>query len=200
MGQEGKRDGKARVALRFGFLTRFARDRRGSTAIEFAALAIPFSLLVFAILESCISFAGQEVLTNATDDLARQLRTGRLPQAQVTVARLKEAICSQLKIIVAKDCPGLFVDLRTPTSFAEAATYTYKISDDGGKIVLMKGIQQDSKQFVAEAGEETSINMLRVFYKWPVITDFLKASMQNFNDGTTLHFATNTWVNEPFGK
>lgn len=198
MGQEGRRDGKARGARRFSFLSRFARDRRGSTAIEFAALAIPFSLLVFAILESCISFAGQELLTNATDDLARQLRTGRLPQAEVTVARLKEEICPKLEIIVSKDCPDLFVDLRTPGSFAEAATYSYKISND--KVVLMKGTQQDPKQFVAEAGPETSINMLRVFYKWPVITDFLREAMQSFSDGKTLHFATTTWVNEPFGK
>ncbi|PLP59539.1 pilus assembly protein [Mesorhizobium loti] len=200
MGQEGNRDGKARAMRRSGFLARFARDRRGSTAIEFAALAIPFSLLVFAILESCISFAGQEVLINATDDLARQLRTGRLPPGEVTTARLKDAICPQLKIIVSKDCPGLFIDLRTPTTFVEAATYGYKISDDREKIVLMKGAAQDTKQFVAEAGPETSINMLRVFYKWPVITDFLAKSMANFKDGTTLHYATNTWVNEPFGK
>lgn len=199
MGQEGKRS-EERAARPRGFLARFARDQQGSTAIEFAALAIPFALLVFAILESCLSFAGQEVLTNATDDLARQLRTGRLPPSLVTTARLKEAICPELKIVVAKDCPGLFIDLRTPASFAEAATYSYKISDDREKIILMKGTQQDTKQFVAEAGGETSINMLRVFYKWPVITDFLAKSMANFKDGTTLHFATNTWVNEPFGK
>ena len=60
------------------FFARFLRDRSGSTAIEFALLAIPFSVLVFAILESCISFAGQQVMANVTDDIARQLRTGQL--------------------------------------------------------------------------------------------------------------------------
>ena len=59
----------------------FLRDRSGSTAIEFTALAIPFALLVFAILESCISFASQEVMANATDDVARELRTGQLKAA-----------------------------------------------------------------------------------------------------------------------
>ena len=44
---------------RRGILSRFARDRSGATAIEFTVLAIPFAALVFAILESCISFAGQ---------------------------------------------------------------------------------------------------------------------------------------------
>ena len=50
-------------ALRW--VRRFAGNRKGVVAIEFAALAIPFSLLVFAILESCISFAAQQVLSAA---------------------------------------------------------------------------------------------------------------------------------------
>ena len=58
--------------------SRFRRDRKGSVAIEFAVLALPFSLLVFAILESGISYAGGQVLANATDDVARQIRVGNL--------------------------------------------------------------------------------------------------------------------------
>jgi hypothetical protein len=52
--------------------------KEGSTAIEFTMLAIPFSMLVFAVLESCISFAAQQVMANAADDVARQFRTGQI--------------------------------------------------------------------------------------------------------------------------
>ena len=69
-------------------------------------------MLVFAILESCISFAAQEVMANATDDIARQLRTGQLRAADVTETSLKKAICDRLEIMVAKGCPDLVVDLR----------------------------------------------------------------------------------------
>ena len=198
MGQEDKRD-KARATRRVGFLARFARDRRGSTAIEFAALAIPFALLVFAILESCLSFAGQEVLTNATDDLARQLRTGQLKANAVTVESLKTKICDRLNVLTVNDCTNrLKIDLRNYASYKDAADHSYQIIN--GDIVLMDGANVDSKQFVAEPGGEQTINMLRVFYKWPVFTDLLKKSMANLKDGSTLHFATNTWSNEPFGK
>ncbi|TGQ88974.1 pilus assembly protein, partial [Mesorhizobium sp. M1C.F.Ca.ET.204.01.1.1] len=95
-------------------------------AMEFAMLAIPFALLVFAILESCISFAGQEVMANATDDVARQLRTGQLQRSNVTEASIKQAICSRLQIMVAQNCPGLKVDLREYSSFAQAATAGFK--------------------------------------------------------------------------
>ena len=40
--------------------------------------------------------------------------------------------------------------------------------------------------------------MLRVFYRWPVMTDFMSKSMSNLKGGKTLHFASVTWQNEPF--
>ena len=172
----------------------FFSDRRGSTAMEFAMLAIPFALLVFAILESCISFAGQEVMANATDDVARQLRTGQLQRSNVTEASIKQAICSRLQIMVAQNCPGLKVDLREYSSFAQAATAGFKIV--GNDIVLTQS--GSDMTFTVTPGLAESINMLRVFYKWPVMTDLLAKQMQNFSDGTTLHFASVTWQNEPF--
>ncbi|CDX61861.1 pilus assembly protein [Mesorhizobium sp. M2C.T.Ca.TU.009.01.2.1] len=183
-------DSKAHARSRPGFFS----DRRGSTAMEFAMLAIPFALLVFAILESCISFAGQEVMANITDDVARQLRTGQLQKTNVSEASVKQLICSRLEIIVAQDCPGLFVDLREYSSFADAATAGFRI--DGNNIVLTQG--GSDKTFTVSPGLAESINMLRVFYKWPVMTDLLAKQMQNFTDGTTLHFASVTWQNEPF--
>jgi hypothetical protein len=52
--------------------------------------------------------------------------------------------------------------------------------------------------FTTQLGEAGSKNMLRVFYKWPVITDFMSKYISNMSDGTTLHFATMTWQNEPY--
>jgi len=183
-------DSKARAKSRPGFFS----DKRGSTAMEFAMLAIPFALLVFAILESCISFAGQEVMANVTDDVARQLRTGQLQKSTVTEASIKQLICARLQIMVAQGCPGLVVDLREYSSFADAATASFKIVN--GDIVLTQGT--NSMAFTVSPGLAESINMLRVFYKWPVMTDFLAKSMANLKDGNTLHFASVTWQNEPF--
>ncbi|MER9175405.1 pilus assembly protein [Mesorhizobium sp. M0955] len=181
-------------AGRAGSPRRFLGDRRGSTAIEFAMLAIPFALLVFAILESCISFAAQEVMANATDDIARQLRTGQVRPADVSGTKLRDMICTKLEIMVAKTCPGLLVDLREYPTFADAALAGFKIQD--GDVVLTKGTS--TQTFTVAPGPAESRNMLRVFYKWPVMTDFMAKSMANLKDGKTLHFASITWQNEPF--
>jgi len=167
---------------------RFVRNRDGATAMEFTLLAIPFSLLVFAILESCISFAGQQVLSNAADDIARKLRTGTIKAGDLNEAKLKDLVCDQLEIIVTTGCPGLLVDLRQYASFADAAKVKIKITAN----------DIDTTGFDVKPGPSMSKNMLRVFYKWPVMTDFMRSSMSNLEGGKTLHFAAVTWQNEPF--
>jgi Flp pilus assembly protein TadG len=185
-----------RRTRRRGILARFGRDREGATVIEFALLATPFALLVFAILESCVSYAAQEVMANATDNVARRLRTGQLLAQDVDEATIKQMICNELSIIVANGCPGLMVDLRSFTTFEDAAKASFTIIN--GDIVLTKNGTKDEEQFVTEAGPAMSKNMLRVFYKWPVMTDFMAKSMANLKGGATLHFASTVWQNEPF--
>jgi Flp pilus assembly protein TadG len=181
--------GRGLLARPGGYLRRFSRSHEGSTGIEFTMLAIPFSMLVFAILETCISFAAQEVMTNATDDVARQLRTGQLLAKNVTKASLEKAICDRMEIMVAKGCPDLVVDLREFPTFAAAAAVKVKLTSD-------KDI--DTTGFDVKPGKALTKNMLRVFYRWPVITDFMSKAMSNLKGGKTLHFATVTWQNEPF--
>jgi Flp pilus assembly protein TadG len=174
---------------------RFLRDKKGSAAIEFAVLAIPFFLMVFAIIESCLSFTAQQVLQNATDEYARQVRTGQLQISDITLAKSKTFICDRINLIVQEDCPGLYIDLKEYDSFEDAAKVhtKFKIDEDGTRDL-------DDTGFDAIVGGPVSINMIRVYYKWPVMTDFMRASLSNIAGGKTLHFATSTWRNEPFSS
>ena len=144
-------------------------------------------MLTFAVLESCITFAGQQVLANAADDVARQIRTGQLRKATMSETDVRKKICDQLKIVVTSGCPGLKIDLREYATFKLAADETFGI----------KSGQLDAK-LEFNPGKAMTKNMLRVFYEWPVMTDFLRASMAPLNDGKTLLFASVAWQNEPF--
>lgn len=188
---------ECKTPKRPSLMSRFLRNRNGATAIEFSVLALPFLALTFAILESCISFTGQQLLASATDDIARQFRTGQLKKdPSLTEERLKTMVCERIEIIVSKGCPGLEVDLRTYTSFADAAATSFKIQNK--QIVLTKNDKADPDGYEVNPGEAKSINMLRVFYAWPVITDFMRSAMSNLEGGKTLHFAATIWQNEPF--
>lgn len=176
-------------AGRTRLFSRFARDRSGSTAIEFSVLAIPFALLLFAILESCISFAAQQVLANATDDIARQVRTGRLRAADLDGTKLRDMICERLEVVVTSGCPGLAVDLRAVDTFQQAAALGIPWNATRTDIV---------EDFKVDPGATLSKNVLRVFYRWPIITNFMAKSMANLPDNKTLHFSMAAWQNEPF--
>lgn len=172
--------------------SKFIKDQQGSTAIEFTMLAMPFTLLVFAILETCLSFAGQQLLSNAADTVARQVRTGQLKAAVLDETRLRQEICDNISLLVADDCPGLEVDLREYPNFAAAAAEKVKYIGEGENRDI------DTTDFAVTPGKTLSKNMLRVFYRWPIMTDIMRKRLSTLKGGTTLHFAAVTWQNEPF--
>jgi Flp pilus assembly protein TadG len=191
---DGRPHGPETKPARPSLLARFVGNRKGTTVIEFTVLAIPFSLLVFAILESCIAFAAQQLLVNATDDIARQIRTGQLKAADLDKTRLREKLCAKLSLMVGDSCDNatnhyLVFDLENYSTFAEAAKVRTKKTADG---------DIDETGFDVKPGGPLTKNMLRVFYKWPVMTDFMAKTMSDLKGGRKLLFATVTWQNEPF--
>jgi len=174
-------------------LRRFVAATDGTTVIEFAILFVPFAVTIFAILETCLAFAAQAVMTNAADDVARQIRTGQIAAGALTAQSLHDKICQSLQVIVAQGCPSLQVDLRTDTfpALAQVAK-TLPLSGTGADR------QIDSSQLVFQPGTSSSPSMLRVFYPWPVITDLIRQETANLADGHTLLFSTVTWQNEKF--
>lgn len=178
----------AKSPRRTGLLSRFRKDKRGSVAIEFVLLALPFSMLTFAVIETSVSFGAQQILANSADDLARDLRTGDLRAADVSLASIKDAICDDLSLLVKAGCPNLHVDLKSYPSFANVPT---AIPFHGNGNLNTAG-------FTVSVGGPSEIHSLRVFYKWPVITDLMAAYISSQPDHTILMYAMMTWRNEPF--
>ncbi|MDN5928632.1 MAG: pilus assembly protein [Hyphomicrobiales bacterium] len=181
--------GPGRKPARPSLIARFIGNRKGSTAIEFTILAIPFALLVFAILESCVAFAAQQLLSNATDDIAREVRTGQLTTANLDETKLRDMFCGKMSIMVGSNCDAyVHFDLESYGSFADVAAVRTTV--ENGALV--------TTGFKVLPGGPLTINMLRVYYEWPVMTDLMTKLMSNLSNGRTLLFATATWQNEPF--
>jgi Flp pilus assembly protein TadG len=167
---------------------RFCRNNRGTVAIEFALIALPFFLLIFAIIEVSLSFTAQQVMSNAVDDVSRQLRTGQLKPSDVAGTKLKTLICNQL-FMAAANCPDLVVDLQTYATFKTVPK----------SIPLKANNDVDTAGFKNSPGGAGTINQLRAFYRWPILTDLMKPRIETVKDqGKTLLFSTATWQNEPY--
>jgi hypothetical protein len=133
--------------------------------------------------------ATQQLLVNATDDVARKIRTGHITSTSQN--ELHDLICERIETLVADDCPGLRVDLRTSTSFQQAADQP--ISIVGNDVVIGTG-----GALIANIGGAGARQTLRAFYLRPVITKLLQPSMAATSDGKQLLSASQTWRNEQY--
>ena len=73
-------------------LHRFRHERKGSVAVEFALISVPFLALLFAIFETAILFFAQQALETATHDTARMIMTGEAQMAKLFGAELQQKV------------------------------------------------------------------------------------------------------------
>ncbi|MDZ7824643.1 MAG: TadE/TadG family type IV pilus assembly protein [Ahrensia sp.] len=169
-------------------LQRFFKNRDGATAIEFSILALPFLMIVFAVIETSVSFTAQQLMSNTADQLGRQIRTGQISAASKTQAEFKQLICDKISLLVSSGCPELEFDLKSYPNFASVPK---TIPMSSPKVLNTAG-------FSYSPGGSGTINQLRIFYRWPIMTDLMKQHMAGLENGKTLLFASTTWQNEPF--
>ncbi len=184
----GKHSDNGRLSRFLLPLRRFRRATEGATAIEFSILAIPFIMIVFAVLETSVSFTAQQMMSNTADKLARQIRTGQIDATTTTQVEFRQLICGEMSILVASNCPDLEFDLKSYASFSAVPT----------TIPMATSTSLDTTGFTYAPGGSGAINQLRIFYRWPVITDVMKKHLAGLDDGKTLLYASSTWQNEPF--
>ena len=153
---------------------RFRRSRDGSAAIEFAILAIPYFLIIFAILETFVAFIAEQTVNAAVDTLSRQLRTGNITyqlsrSTDKTVVQFRQLFCNEISFLLTCDAnevatPNrLWLDVRSFSTFSAMPT---TIATTSGSL--------DTSSFAFTPGGASSINMLRAFYYWPVTTDLVR--------------------------
>ncbi|KXO79362.1 TadE/TadG family type IV pilus assembly protein [Brucella anthropi] len=179
----------ARHLARVGVsLRRFVRAQNGVAAVEFALLIFPFLLIVFATIEVGMSFTARQVISNATETVARRLQTGQIRGTAISEEALRKELCQQMQFMVASGCPNLSFNLGTYEGFGRVPTD--KILDDEGRL---------TRTGITGTSGTSTINQLNVVYAWPVLTNILYLIESPHAAGGTMPlFATLTWQNEPF--
>lgn len=167
-----------------GAWRRIARSKDGAAAIEFALLAIPYFLIVFAIVETFIAYTGEQLVANAVDTMARKLRTGNITYGlnrgtDKNETEFRRAFCDEISIMI--KCSEeeittpdkLLLDVRSFATFALIPT-TIPRSTSGSAFGEL-----DTSSFAYAPGPAKSINMLRAYYRWDVITDLIRPYITN---------------------
>ncbi|GGD05354.1 TadE/TadG family type IV pilus assembly protein [Aureimonas glaciei] len=180
--ENGERStGGARRARSF----RLAGDRRGSVAVEFAFLALPFFLTIFAIVETSLVFLAELTLDQSVDRVARSVRTGELQKANMTAEDFRADICQGVDFLL--DCSKLHIDIRVYPDFGNLDQPTPVQNGD-----------IDTAGFGYQLGGPETINALRVYYKWPIHTDLMRAYLSDMADGSHLLYSMAAFRTEPY--
>lgn len=155
---------------------RFRKSQDGTAAIEFALLAFPFFLLIFATIEAFIAFAGEQVLANAVDTMARQVRTGQIKDLDAEQFRTK--FCAEISLMITcaenedPEDKKLYLDVREFATFADIPNYIPKVDN-----ALYSEL--DPTDFGYSPGGPTSVNIVRAYYRWEVMTDLVRPFITN---------------------
>lgn len=168
---------KARARARL-----FARARRGAVTVEFAFVAIPFLMLIFAIIELGLVFLVSITLENAVIDVGRTIRTGELQTAGRTAAAFKTAVCTEMGWVGSTCSAALSLDVRTFAGFSASST-------------ALAAAKPNTPCW--DPGGPGSIVLIRAYYDWPLITPLLKTGLQSSN-GKRMVTATTAFSNEPY--
>jgi Flp pilus assembly protein TadG len=171
----------------------FARDERGATMIEFALLALPFFSIVGAILETSVVFLSGQILESAVQDVSRLIRTGQAQGTITTAAQFKSRVCGRLYGLFPDCNNSLHVEVQTVTNFSAAsisAPVNWTCDQDA-----CDGWTR-TEQYTAGAG--SSIMMVQVYFKWPVIMSLGDMTLANLRGNKRLLGASTIFRNEPF--
>jgi Flp pilus assembly protein TadG len=167
--------------MRLGLMRRFARADDGAAAVEFAFVAIPFLILVFAIVELGLTFLASMSLENALMTVDRKIRTGEYQT--VTREKFTTEVCNEMAWVGSSCASAITLDVRVLPAFANADQLKKPAT---GKACF-------------DTGGPSSLILVRGYYKWPLVTPLLQNAVSGPAGDREVTFAT-VFVNEPYSN
>ena len=169
------------------FLTKFRKSTKGTTAIEFAMVGIPFMMMMFGILTLGLFFFTTFAFENAVERSARLVRTGQAQAAVMTEAEFKANVCNlapsfvdcqnNLKVFV-QSFPDNVVNLAPADCVVGNALNTTSFYD---------------------LGNENEVILVTACYEWDMTFDLPFLKLGNIgSSGHRLIQAVATFRSEPF--
>lgn len=180
----------ARALKKLRLFKRFASARKGSAAVEFALVALPFFMLTVGLAEiSLIGFA-QTSLDLGVSEASRQIRTGRAQMTGMSQGDIRNRICGEMNALMMVTCDNnLFIDVDRFSSFIEA-------SNDAANPIQNNQFQTGG--FGYTPGAASDIVVVRAYYRWKILTPLFEPIFQNVSGGERILVSTLMFRNEPY--
>jgi Flp pilus assembly protein TadG len=183
----GALPGKAQPRRAMTLARRLAKERSGATIIEFALVFPILLFMVMAIIQICWVFMATQHFENATADLGRMVRTGRVQDQGLGQEAFRTILCARLVPLMSCDDGNFRVDVQ--------------VIPDFGPVSLEPPIDEDGR-FVGsgsfQVGGGGEVVLVRAFYQFPVWLPVIGSMMSNVSNGRRMLVSTAAFRNEPF--
>lgn len=163
----------------------FIRNRKGSAAIEFAILALPFIVLVFAIIEIAIMFFVDSGLDAALHKAVRQVRVGTAKTGAWNLAKFKTTVCTELSFSFSC-AANLKVRAIVVTSMASVS----KVNP------IVNGVLNVTEDF--NIGDSGDYILVQAYLTWDPVLKLYTFAGGRLTDGKYVLGAAELFKNEPF--
>lgn len=162
-------------------LRRFGYERKGSTAVEFAIILLPFLMMTMGTLEIALIHLSRASMADSIDKTSRQIMTG-------------EAGCLEPAEFITQICERMsfaFSGCEEDTKVVMTELASFK-DDPGGGETDFEAIQSRM-----ENGRENSIMAMSAYHRWNVMFPLLDKALGGGN-GEVLLVSNLAFKNEPF--
>ncbi len=171
----------------------FRKDTRGTTAVEFGFVGVPFLMMCFGVITVGLHFLTTYSLENAVERAGRLIRTGQAQQANMTAAEFKQQICDQVASYI--DCQNkMRVHVQSWADFTSVAPKAC-IGPDGN-LAAASGSAGDN--IGDSSGGASAVVLVTACYEWELAANLPFLRLGKMSNGSALIQAATTFRTEPY--
>lgn len=162
--------------------------------VEFALIAAPLLIFVIAIMELGLSYWASTLLDTATQETARQIRTGEIQaeagQEATAEELFKDNICDAMVAVISCDESDRFLfDVRSFESFEDVDLSPPETDEETGAVLTR-----------FQPGTASEVILVRTYYRWELFTPLMNKLLSHATDqdGNIILASTVAFRSEPF--
>lgn len=167
------------------FFETFIKDRKGSAAIEFAILALPFFVVIFAIAEIAVMYFVESGLDAAVHQTVRQVRVGVAKSGAWNSKKFKDTVCANLSLSF-----GCSTNLKVRAIVVTNMASVNRISP------ITNGNLSVTEDF--DLGDSGSYVLVQAFLPWDPVFKLYPIASTRLANGSYVLGSSELIKNEPF--
>jgi Flp pilus assembly protein TadG len=163
------------------------RQDKGSAAVEFALVGLPFVLITIGLIEVSMMFTANSLLQDATSDAARKIRVGQVQQAPGNPEDVfRDQLCDTASVFL--NCDNIQYEVFTLPGGFNDADDNPPVFDANGDLI--------SQGF--SAGGSDDVVLVRTIYRYPLITPLIGPLLADGPNQTKFMMTTMVLQTEPY--